>query len=149
MYSILLRVNILITINGESQRIKINNSEIALTLYDLKAGTYDVSVKYAGNYKYLAQTETTPFSVEKYTPALEVSAQTKNGKTIITTTTKKDATGNMEITYEGTTYTAEIINGVATVNIDGIIPGSHSVKVFYEGNDKYRANAIRKTIYLQ
>ena len=138
--------NVWITVNGESHKVAISNGIATLKLSGLKAGSYDVSVKYAGNYKYDTETRTASFNVSKVTPTMSVSAKTSGGKTIITANINKDAPGNLKITYEGTTYTAKITNGVATVTVDGIISGSHSVKMKYAGNYKYEAATRTRTI---
>lgn len=138
--------NVQITVNGETHKVKITNGVATLTVSNLKAGSYDVSVKYAGNYKYTAETKTASFNVSKVTPTISVSGKAENGKTVITANINSDAPGNLKITYEGTTYTAKITNGVASVTVDGVISGSHKVKVKYGGNYKYEAATRTRTI---
>ena len=138
--------NVLITINGESQKVKIQNGKATLTLYDLKAGYYEISAKYAGNYKYDAQTVSSHFQVDKYTATMTATAKIENGKTIITVKTKTDATGNIYVTFREKTYTAELINGVATISADSDVAGSFKTKIKYSGNDKYTANTVTQYV---
>ncbi len=138
--------NISITVNGESYNVKINNGVATLRLSGLEEGTYDVKVKYAGDDKYTAQTKSRTVTVKKVVPTLSVSAKTANGKTTITAKINNDAPGNLKITLDGTTYTAKITNGVASIILDNPISGSHTVTVGYDGSDKYETATITKTI---
>ncbi|AMD16704.1 hypothetical protein TL18_00800 [Methanobrevibacter sp. YE315] len=139
--------NVHIIVNGETYKTPIKNGVATITISGLKVGTYNVTAKYAGNYKYNAETRTTSFSVNKIIPApMSVSAKAVNGKTVITAKINPDVEGVMRITYEGTAYFVNITNGVATATIDGVIPGTHNIIVKYTGNDKYSVRVISKDI---
>ena len=52
-------------------------------------------------------------------------------------TVPDDATGTITIEVDGRNYTASIKNGKAVFHISGLSPGSHGIKVFYSGDEKY------------
>ena len=54
-----------------------------------------------------------------------------------------DATGNVTLTIDKNNYTANLINGVAKVNVVGLDVGSYDVTVTYSGDDKYK-NSVTK-----
>lgn len=84
----------------------------------------------------------------KKMPYVSISAKAENGKTIITVNTLSlvgDSSGNLKITYDGKTYNVKNKKGVATLTIDGIIPGSHNVKVV-TGVNKEEPYYISRTV---
>ena len=48
-----------------------------------------------------------------------------------------DATGNLTVTINNKTYTAQVVNGKATVVVDDLPAGDYDVTVIYSGDDKY------------
>ena len=50
-----------------------------------------------------------------------------------------DATGRVTIEVEGKRYTAPVKDGVAVFKIPGLKLGSHDIRVWYSGDDKYSA----------
>ncbi len=137
--------NVMITVNGQSQKTKINNGIAILNLPAFEIGTYEVTVKYAGNYKYNAESKTISFTVYKLTPTMSVSAKTENDITTITAKINSDIKGNLTITYKSKVYTAEIINGEASISInDNLINDYENLYVKYDGNEKYSLRLLTK-----
>lgn len=147
--------NVLITVNGESQKVKINNGEATLTLSGLKEGTYNVSAKYAGNYKYNAETKATSFTASKSSPAISIKVNGyKDGGSgsnikftdniTIEVDLANDVPGNVLITVNGQSHKIKINNGIAILNLSAFAVGTYDVTVKYAGNYKY--NAESKTI---
>ena len=141
--------NVWITVNGESHKVPISNGVATLTLFGLKAGNYDVSVKYGGNYKYLAETKAASFNVIKSSPGLTVLKTTVDGKTVLTANIAEDATGNVNFLVNGNTYKAKITNGVATLTLPDMAPGTYTFKSTYNGNYKYLAETKTRSITIK
>ena len=141
--------NVWITVNGESHKVKIENGVATLTLSGLKLGTYDISVKYNGNYKYNAETKTASFNVSKASPELKVYKTTVDGKTVLTANIAEDATGYVNFAVNGGTYKAKIVNGVATLTLPDMAPETYTLKSSYGGNYKYLPETKTRTITIK
>mgnify|MGYP003193522963 CR=1 FL=1 len=55
----------------------------------------------------------------------------------ITVHVNEDATGVINITVEGKTYSAPIDKGIATFKIDNLASGSYDVSASYDGDENY------------
>ena len=141
--------NVRITVNGETQRIPIANGVASCSFSGLRAGSYDVSVAYAGSTNFNAQTATASFDVTKSSPGLSVAKTTVNGKTVLTASIAEDATGFVNFLVNGNTYKAQITNGVATLTLPDMAPGTYTLKSTYNGNYKYLAETKTRSITIR
>ena len=48
-----------------------------------------------------------------------------------------DATGNVTFTIGNITKTAAVVNGKANATITGVVPGNHTLTVYYSGDNRY------------
>ncbi|AMD17138.1 hypothetical protein TL18_03345 [Methanobrevibacter sp. YE315] len=136
-------------IGEDTYKVQLKKGVAYVDIADLKAGTYSVTVKYAGNYKYNAKTETASFTVSKISPGISVAKTTVGGKTVLTASIAADARGNINFNVKGNTYKAQIVNGVATVTLPDMAPGTYTLKTSYGGNYKYLAETKTRSITIK
>ena len=109
---------------------------------------YDAIVTYEGDDKYLPSSTVTSFKVVK--GATPISSNDDYIEVGDDATVKvhlpSDATGYVTITVDGKEYTAEVIDGVAVFYIPGLNTGTHTVTIYYSGDDKYPANETTSKI---
>ena len=136
-------------IGNDTYKVAIENGIAYVDIKNLKAGTYSVTIKYGGNYKYLAETKAATFTVSKSSPELKVFKTTVDGKTVLTANIAADATGNVNFVVNGNTYKAKITNGVATLTLPDMAPGTYTLKSTYNGNYKYLAETKTRSITIK
>ena len=140
--------NVRATVDGVTYVSKIVNGVASFSIPNLKAGTYSVSVRYAGTAKFNAQTVTTTLNVNKIDPIVSVSANNVNygQDAVVRVNLLSGVNGNVRVTVDGVTYVCKISNGVASANIPGLNKGTYSVKVAYAGTVKYNAQTIMTSL---
>ena len=52
-----------------------------------------------------------------------------------------DVTGNITVKIESAIFTAKLINGSATIDLNNITPGQYNINITYNGDDKYKSNS--------
>ena len=139
---------VVITVNGEDYTTAIENGEATVTVSDLKADDYTVSVKYAGDNNYNGATGSAEFSVLKITPDMDVTVDgAVFGEDLtVVAVLPADATGEVVITVNGKDYSAVIENGVASATVSGINAGYYTVSVKYVGDNNYNAVDVTKGV---
>ena len=139
---------VVITVNGEDYTTAIENGEATVTVSDLKADDYTVSVKYAGDNNYNGATGSAEFSVLKITPDMDVTVDgAVFGEDLtVVAVLPADATGEVVITVNGKDYSAVIENGVASATVSGINAGYYTVSVKYAGDNNYNAVDVTKGV---
>ena len=139
---------VVITVNGEDYTTAIENGEATVTVSDLKADDYTVSVKYAGDNNYNGATGSAEFSVLKITPDMDVTVDgAVFGEDLtVVAALPADATGEVVITVNGKDYSAVIENGVASATVSGINAGYYTVSVKYAGDNNYNAVDVTKGV---
>ena len=130
---------VVITVNGEDYTAAIENGVASVTVSDLKAGDYTVTVKYTGDNNYNEATGSAEFSVLKITPEMDVTVEdiVFGEDLIVNAVLPVDATGEVVITVNGVDYPVPIVDGKATGTIGGLAAGDYTVTVKYAGDDKY------------
>ena len=129
--------NILVNVAGNGFFAKIVNGKANVKVNDLERNvTYLATVKYGGDDNFAGAETTVKI---KYTPSLldpnlEVSVE---GSSIIASL-DKDVTGNILVNVAGNGYFAKIVNGKASINVEGLEGGkNYSADVSYEGDDNF------------
>ncbi|AMD16994.1 hypothetical protein TL18_02520 [Methanobrevibacter sp. YE315] len=81
-----------------------------------------------------------PHSVKKYKVAMKATAASVgSGEDVgVNVVMSKDATGNVSITADSGVFSAEIIDGVASITVPGLADGTYSYDVQYGGGGKYK-----------
>ena len=140
--------NITVTVNDREFFKELINGSASVELTGLNPGNYSAIVAYSGDVKYGATEKTIQFEIPKISTTLE-NMIVKSNITVptISAILPFDATGNITVVVSGKSYTKELINGNATVDLDGLAPGSYNATVTYSGDGKYdSATKIVKVI---
>ena len=132
--------NVTITLDNQNYTVAINEGQTIKVIGGLKAGTYDVFVKYIGDNNYNSAQNTTKFTVLKisdYNMDVTVPEFKEGVNSSVGVDLPKDAEGTVTVEIEGKKYTASIINGTAKVNIPGLGVGDYNITTTYSGDAKY------------
>ena len=140
--------SVTVTVNGKDYTETVVNGVANVKVADLKAGTYDVAVKYSGDNNYNVAVATSSFTVSKVDSTMDVTVNdiVFGGDLIVDVVLPGDATGEVVITVNGVDYHVAIENGKATGTIGGLVAGDYTVTVKYAGDDKYTAVEIAKGV---
>lgn len=133
--------NVRVTINGVTEKAPIANGVATYSVPVLKCGSYDVSIAYAGNANYNAQTIRTTLNVVKADSITSVTVSDINvgGTAVINVQMANNVNGNVRITVNGVTEKVQIVNGRATLNVSGLKAGTYEVSAVYAGNANFNA----------
>ncbi len=132
--------NVTITLDNQNYTVAINEGQTIKVIGGLKAGTYDVFVKYIGDNNYNSAQNITKFTVLKisdYNMDITVPEFKEGVNSTVGVDLPKDAEGTVTVEIEGKKYTANIINGTAKVNIPGLGVGDYNITTTYSGDAKY------------
>ena len=132
--------NVTITLDNQNYTVAINEGQTIKVIGGLKAGTYDVFVKYIGDNNYNSAQNTTKFTVLKisdYNMDVTVPEFKEGVNSSVGVDLPKDAEGTVTVEIEGKKYTANLINGTAKVNIPGLGVGDYNITTTYSGDAKY------------
>ena len=137
-----------VTVNGKDYTANVVNGRATVSVSDLKAGTYDVVAKYSGDNNYNAAVATSSFTVSKVDSTMDVTVNdiVFGGDLTVDAVLPDDATGEVIITVDGTSYTAGINDGKATQVVKDLTAGSHVVVVKYVGDDKYTGVEVAENV---
>ena len=115
------------------------NGTATVPVSALDAGNHVVEVRYSGDDKYAAAIETKEVDVAKFNSTISAtSAEITEGETaVINVNVDADATGGVLIDVGGNKFYADVVNGVASVNIVGLAAGNYVADVVYLGDDNY------------
>ena len=140
--------SVTVTVNGKDYTETVVNGVANVKVADLKAGTYDVAVKYSGDNNYNVAVATSSFTVSKVDSTMDVTVNdiVFGGDLTVDVVLPGDATGEVVITVNGVDYHVAIENGKATGTIGGLVAGDYTVTVKYAGDDKYTAVEIAKGV---
>ena len=119
----------------------INDNRVVQNIYDIDAGTYDVTVEYGGNNNYNAKTENAKLTISKISSNVVATVDdiTYSQDTVINV--KSSVNGDVIVTIDGrnTKIAGVIANSVIPVTIDNPISvGKHNVSVkIHPSNNNY------------
>ena len=126
---------VLVSVSGLNYTVTVTNGKASQNISGLKAGTYDVTVKFEGNDDYNPVENTTSFMVAKLAPTLEITAgeAIEGGNLEITVNMNDDATGIVIVNGES----VALVDGQAKAIIENLTAGDLTIMVNYSGDDKY------------
>lgn len=129
---------------GENTFNKTASPNIEIDITGLVAGDNNIKIVYSGDDKYTNKSSESIITAEKVevelnnnTLNVEVPQNTVNPNFSIAL--PSDATGNLTVIVNNKTYTQELVNGNATINVDDLTPGDYNATVTYSGDGKYDA----------
>ena len=123
--------------------VAVSDGQGILVISGLQKGTYTVTVTYNGNYKYLKSTNTTTFRVSQEDTEIYVADQ---GNGTVKIYVSDNATGNVTVKVGNQTYTAEVVDGIATVNLDNVSAGVHDIEVKYSGDEDHTSKTVKSSV---
>ena len=140
--------SVTVTVNGKDYTETVVNGVANVKVADLKAGTYDVAVKYSGDNNYNAAVATSSFTVSKVDSTMDVTVNdiVFGGDLTVDVSLPDDATGEVVITVDGVDYPVPIVDGKATGTIGGLAAGDYTVTVKYVGDDKYTGVEVAENV---
>ena len=140
--------SVTVTVNGKDYTETVVNGVANVKVADIKAGTYDVAVKYSGDNNYNAAVATSSFTVSKVDSTMDVTVNdiVFGGDLTVDAVLPDDATGEVVITVNGVDYPVPIVDGKATGTIGGLAAGDYTVTVKYVGDDKYTGVEVAENV---
>ena len=143
-----LRGEAKLIINDHTESIYLDGVSTNVTLSNLEAGNYTVTVLYDGYSKFYPANASTRFSVLKTPSRLNVKI-TQNEKdyngTITVKTTPKECTGVVGVYINYKHYALNLTNGQAKFDVE-FDRGSNLIFVYYEGDAYYMESNWNTTI---
>ena len=143
-----------LTLNGKTYNATVENGKAVLSIELPNPGSYNATVTYNGNDHYNSSSSSIAVDVEKVNtnaPSTDDVSGKAGEKTDIPVKFVDEngnpvKNGTATLTVDGNTYTAEVINGVATFK-DVVIPDEDTVAdVYYQGNDYYNSSSTTISI---
>ena len=132
--------NVTIEINGKSYSSdKYENGIAYFTVSGLEHGDKTVVAIYGGSEKYVQNTTTGKFTVDKRASQVNVSVEniTVGGIADIVVKVPSDAKGYVVVVVDGVNYTANLTGGIGHVHIKDLANTTYNVNVTYIGDEKY------------
>ena len=135
---------VFVNLPGSTKSAYINNG---VATFDLEAyadpGNYSVSIRYAGNDKYMEVETTTSFIIKaklvKANAVISAEDIYVGDSQTVTIALPDDATGTVSLKVNGNTYTKTLIDGQATFAIPDLAVGNYEISLTYSGDDKYNS----------
>ena len=132
--------NVTIEINGKSYNmVKYENGIAYFEVSGLGHGNKTVIAIYGGSDKYLANTTTKNFTVDKRNSYIKVNVtnSTVGSGAFINVTVPDDAIGYVVVTLNNANYTINLTGGKGNVTVYGLENTTYDVYVTYIGDEKY------------
>ena len=132
-----------ITVNGKNIILPLINGTAKYSIGGFTNGTYNVTVTYLGDNIFGQSSNSTSFKVSKYNSSITI---TTNGGEVgenigIIIAGPSDASGDVEIIINGTTYGVVMNNGKALLNTTFTKYGLYNIIANYKGNAKYNSSS--------
>ena len=127
-----------VTVNGVP--VEITNGKGSYVISGLDVGEYNVTAVFEGDKYFAPANATATFNVSKAAIDPETSpfvAGNDSNATTYTINLPSDAEGNFTVEIANKTFTKELVNGTATVEITDVAPGEYEVKLTFSGDGKY------------
>ena len=132
-----------VEVNGINYTTFIKNGKGNLTLNDLAAGDYNITLYFPANDKYESATANGSFKVSQIAPDINVVVQNITYGEVETIIVYVNAEGNVTIDVGGYEFIEKpLINGIVSVDVPYLDANNYTVNVTYNGNANYtRSNA--------
>ena len=129
--------NVTVYVDGEKvSTTPVTGGSNTIPVSDLSAGNHHVRVEYEDENGQTYSTSS-EVNVPKPEPAMDIATPTDSANPEFSVSLPEDATGSLIVTIDGKSYTADLVNGKATVSVPGLADGNHNVTVKYTGDKKY------------
>jgi uncharacterized protein YjdB len=111
-----------------------------------------ITVRFEGNQQYLACEQKVTVYVYKDSSSVsfDVGVEEDGRDTTYSISLPSDANGRFTVLVDGKEYqTKTLIEGKATINVDGLTPGDHKITLKYSGDNKYAAVTQDRTVHIK
>ncbi len=134
--------NVTVKVGNETYNATVINGTAIVNLTNVTPGVHDIEVIYSGDENHTNATIDTNINIPKHESPIKVNVGdiSVGDKATITVEVPDKATGVVTIEIDGEKYTKEIVNGVATFEVEGLTAGEKSVSAVYEGDSSYARN---------
>ena len=123
----------------EKSTIAYVDGSISMELPYIAVGDHDVSVVFIGDVNYESSQANTSFTVDKAVCDVTVNIPVVGEDyVIISTIFENDATGEVTVTVNGESVTAELVNGLQVIYVPGLDAGDYLVEITYHGDENYK-----------
>ena len=135
-----------VRIDGMNYTGHIKDGEAVIDLVNLTGGAKTLIVEYSGDDNYSDNYTVVEFIAEGAKVTVEPIV-IDHGNGTITVVIGDNATGNVTVKVGDNIYNATVINGTATVTVDGnVTPGTHEIEVIYSGDGTHNGTAAEANI---
>ena len=136
--------NVTIKVGDNIYNATVVNGTATVYINNETPGTHEIEVIYSGDDTHTNATVNSTITAPKYDTSMNVTVgEAKEGEPIvITVEVPVGATGEVTVYVGGENYTATVDpeTGKATVTVNNISAGNHTIAVEYSGDDNYAAN---------
>ena len=132
-----------VLVNNWTYEINLQNPSLDLGL--LPAGNYNVTVNYSGDLKYYPSMNKTSFAVNRKILNEDVFDNSSN----VSIKLPVDAKGTLTLFIQGGHLTKNIVNGSATIGIEGLDPGIYEATVSYSGDENFAPISKNVTVSIK
>lgn len=140
------RVNV--TVGGVSKLVSLKNGVGSVSFSGFAIGTYDVSVSYGGDAKYLKSSASTVVKVDRATPEIQVTANdiTYGETALVYLSLPSEVSRRAVVEIGDDSKAVSLTKGSGVAKFTGLTVGTHKVKVSYNGDALYKAFSTETTI---
>ena len=140
--------HVVVTVNGQEHTVPVDkDGKATYVIPDAQPGDYNITAAFLGDSNYEPVKKNITKTVPKYESSIEVSEPiiTKdNNVTVVVKVNETDATGKVTVTVDGKNYTADVVDGIAKVNIGIVEPNTTPVmNITYTGDKKYAGSELK------
>ena len=128
--------------NGTSMLVNVTNGSAVINLENVTPGTQNITVIYSGDENYTDVTINSTITVPKHDTEIKIDVTdiTDNGTAIVHVKVPTNATGDINVTIDGITYSGPINEGEAVIPVGNLTDGTKTVIAEYAGDNNYSAN---------
>ena len=134
--------NVTVSVDGKNFTAEVVNGTAVVELNNLTPGVHDVEVIYSGDDTHDSSSTSSTVEAPKYDSTVDISVGevTEGEPVVISVTVPEGASGNVTVYVDGKEYSAEVVNGTATVIVDNLTAGDKSIFVEYSGDDNFTSS---------
>ena len=128
--------------NGTSMLVNVTNGSAIINLENVTPGTQNITVIYSGDENYTGVTINSTITVPKHDTEIKIDVTdiTDNGTAIVHVKVPTNATGDINVTIDGITYSGPINKGEVIIPVANLTSGTKTVIAEYAGDNNYSAN---------
>jgi len=132
---------------GNKNYTKVIDQGTANIIADENPGTYDVTMTYSGDSKYMNASKTTQLTVPKWASSISanVSDIHVGDEAVFDIEVNEGSTGIVNVIINGKKYNGTVNNAEVQITVPGLLNGTYDAIVNYTGDDYYMSSDIVKT----